>query len=379
MDSGVDFITPEFLNILFFQQKNLVIFPYIDLKHLHSLELFTVGYNIVDLESTALHNLKEILEYEKSNSYSQNPTLFFIYNVDKDKISELMELDGMRCIINTNMNVQDLANGSDFLFYNKKNNQFLNYEDNSNLDFENHLISTSENEIILQDKIIKIKAAATRIFTELNQDEKLLNLPEILADYDKRYWNKILQFTHTYFDINIPDIPSLKFESYSQPRTHKILKDYSHEYEIIISQNKNIAKEFIQLLHEYRNKRVNSAHLELEELFNPQKLYNYLRNHHWKEGISEEFLSEWVQMNISKYNLVDNDLSDFQFIFKKLQLNNKILMDLFGNTIDNPIENEIKNHKQSLKGTTKIPSIKDFPYFKNWLLKKIDEIEKLLD
>ena len=128
MDSGLDFFTPEFLNILFFQQKNVVIFPYVDLKHLHSLELFTFGCNIVDLESTALHNLKEILEYEKDNSYSQNPTLFFIYNVSKEEISELMELKGIRCIINTNTNVQDLANGSDFLFYNKKSNQFLNYD-----------------------------------------------------------------------------------------------------------------------------------------------------------------------------------------------------------------------------------------------------------
>ena len=70
MDSGVDFITPEFLNILFFQQKNIVVFPYVDLKHLHSLELFTVGYNIVDLESTALHNLKEIeYKFKKKNYY----------------------------------------------------------------------------------------------------------------------------------------------------------------------------------------------------------------------------------------------------------------------------------------------------------------------
>ena len=65
MDTDFDFMEPEFLDILFFQQKNLVIFPYVDLKHLHALELFTVGHNVVDLESTALYNLKEIIE----NSY----------------------------------------------------------------------------------------------------------------------------------------------------------------------------------------------------------------------------------------------------------------------------------------------------------------------
>ena len=375
MDSGVDFITPEFLNILFFQQKNVVIFPYVDLKHLHSLELFTIGCNIVDLESTALHNLKEILEYEKDNSYSQNPTLFFIYNVSKEEISELMELKGIRCIINTSNNVQDLANGSDFLFYNKKNNQFLNYDNNPDLEFENHLISSSENEIILQDKIVKIKTAATRIFTELNQDDKLTNLPEILADYDKQYWNKILMFTHKYYDVKIPNIKSLKFEQRPKPRTQRLLKDYSYEYEIIISQNKNVAKEFIQLLHDFRSKKVNPSNLELEELFNPQKLYNYLRNHHWKEGIDKEFLEEWVQMNISKYTLAENDLNDFQVIFQKLDLPSEIIINLFGVEKDN----NVKENKPKIQNPSEIPSVKDFKKFKKWLLERIKDIEKLLN
>ena len=89
-DTGFDFIQPEFLNILFFQQKNLVIFPYVDLKHLHTLELFTAGYNVVDLESTALYNLKEIIEFGAGNSYSQNKSLYFIYNLDREKFDEII-------------------------------------------------------------------------------------------------------------------------------------------------------------------------------------------------------------------------------------------------------------------------------------------------
>lgn len=374
MDSGVDFITPEFLNILFFQQKNIVVFPYVDLKHLHSLELFTVGYNIVDLESTALHNLKEILEYEKDNSYSQNPTLFFIHNVSKEQIVELMELKGIRCVINMNNNAQELANGSEFLFYNKKNNQFLNYEDNPDLDFEIYLIKTSENEIMLQDKIMKIKTAATRIFTELVQDDQLSNLPEILADYEKQYWNKILMFTQNYYDVQIPDIKSLKFKQGPRPRSREVLKDYSAEYEIIISQNKEIAKEFIQLLHNFRSRKVNPANLELEELFNPQKLYTYLRNHHWKEGIDKEFLEEWIQMNISKYTLAENDLNDFQVIFQKLKLPDEILIKLFGVKK----ENSVKKFRTKVKNTSEIPSISDFPTFKKWILKQIESLERIL-
>lgn len=315
MDTGSDFIQPEFLNILFFQQKNLVIFPYVDLKHLHGLEIFTAGYNVVDLESTALHNLKEILEFESSNSYSQNPTLYFIFNVDRAKLKELMELDGIRCIINSNENISNLANGSRFVFFNKKNNQFLNYDlTPKELEFETSLISNSQDEDILQESIQKIKIAATRIFKELNQSGSLETLPDILSEYEKKYWTLILQFTSRYYDINIPDISQVKF------KPPKRLKDFSNEYEVLISTNRAIGKEFIQILHDYRSKKVNPAHLELDELYNPQKLYGYLRNHHWKDGIPKKFVEEWYQMNISNYKLTEDDQIDFEKIVRKVGL-----------------------------------------------------------
>ena len=147
MDVGTDFLEPEFLNILFFQQKNLVIFPYIDLKHLHALESFTVGHTIIDIESTALYNMREIIEGETINSYSQNPNLFLIYNLDGDKVKEIMKIEGIRCILNANENIGSLANGESFIFYNKKTKNFLNYEfNNVNLEFEKHLITISKDQ-----------------------------------------------------------------------------------------------------------------------------------------------------------------------------------------------------------------------------------------
>ena len=193
MDTGEDFITPEFLNILFFQQKNLVIFPYVDLKHLHTLEIFTAGYTPIDLESTAIHDLKHILEVESSNSYSQSPTFYFIYNLDKDKVKDILSIDGIRCTLNSNDNVSNLANGSNFIFYNKKNNQFVSYPGNgSSLEFEKFLISTSQNKTILQDKIQNIKSIASQIFTEINQSSSFNKIPELLKDFEPKYWQKIL-------------------------------------------------------------------------------------------------------------------------------------------------------------------------------------------
>ena len=367
MDTGSDFIKPEFLNIVFFQQKNLAIFPYIDLKHLHALEIYTAGYNVVDLESTALHNLKEIIEFEANNSYSQNPTLFFIYNVDRKNVKNLMDLNGIRCIINSNENISDLVNGSKFIFFNKKNNQFLNYEvEDSELKFEYHLISNSQNQEILQEEIHKIKITASRIFRELNQNDTLDLLPEILKDYERQYWESILQFTSRYYDINIPDITGVKFK----PR--KKAKDYSDEYELLVATNKPIGKEFVQLLHEYRSKKVNPSHLELQELYNPQKLFNYLRNHHWSEGIPQEFIEEWANMNISGYMLTESDKLDFELIL---------------NNVKGPSQVKCSPHKISpLKiqeithPSESIPSIhEESEEFRDWFYTKLDLIDDLID
>ncbi|MFX0106156.1 MAG: hypothetical protein ACFE75_11780 [Candidatus Hodarchaeota archaeon] len=366
MDTGVDFIRPEFLNILFFQQKNLVVFPYVDLKHLHALEIFTAGYNVIDLESTALHNLKEILEFEATNSYSQNPTIYFIYNVDKENLKELMNLDGIRCIINSNENVSNLANGNSFIFFNKKNNQFLNYEgDKSELQFENHLIEDSQDEEILQNNIHKIKIAATRIFKELNQTGNLENIPDILTEYDQKYWKFILDFTSRFYDINIPDISGIKF------KPKKALKDYSNEYELLVSTNRALGKEIIQLLHEYRSKKVNPAHLELEELYNPRKLYNYLRNHHWKKGIPEPFIEEWKQMNISNYILTEEDQSDLRIILSKISLD---LNNLPPKTLS-LAEIDFNSSKQVIF-VVPSPQI-EWNSYKKWIYERLEDLKRL--
>jgi len=384
MDTGYDFIQPEFFNILFFQQKNLVIFPYVDVKHLHSLEIFAVGYNIVDLDTTALHNLREILELERYNSYSQNPSFFFITNVNSDQLQEIMNLENIHCIINCREDVKPYANGNNFLFYNKKNNTFLNYTP-ENLAFEKSLITSSKNISVLQDKILKIKTIATNIFTELNESCNTQAISKILSEIELQYWDKVLEFTQLYYGIEVPDISVRTLPSVQEKRP--FTKSFSDEYDVIISKNKKIAKEFTQLIHDYRSKKVNSANLEVEELFFPRNLYDYLRNHHWKDGIDEEFLVEWVNMNISKCPLNEEDLLDFQKIFNFLGVSLQILSDFplnYPNTNESKLENnEIKQSEimstQAEKISDITPSIENFSQFKAWILRDLNEIEKLAE
>ena len=204
MDTGTDFLTPEFLNVLFFEQKNLVIFPYVDLKHLKTFEIFSVGHNIIDLESTALYNLKEVIELEAEN-YSQTPNLYLIYNLTKDKAKELLDLKDARCILNVTEDVRTLANGEAFIFYNKKHKKFINYDfSDKDLEFEKYLIAHSENETILLDSIQKIKSTASKLFTELNKEGRITDPDRLLGDYKKKFWPKIVAYAERYYNVNIP-------------------------------------------------------------------------------------------------------------------------------------------------------------------------------
>jgi len=276
MDTEYDFITPQFLNILFFQQKNLVIFPYLDLKHLRSLQVFAVGYDVVDIDSTAIHNLNEIIEYEAS-SYSQQPTFYFVLNPKTEEIEKLINSPKVRCVVNTREIVESLANGTRFVFYNKKSKTFVNYEpEKQDLSFEKHLIRSYPDKQLLLDEMIKIKSIATKIFLQLNESSNSDNLPNLLRDYDQNYWDKILNFTRLYYDIEIPNFDRPKQlpgrDTNSEPEEEK---DYSAEYEVIMKVNRKIGQKFIQLIHDYRFEKVNPANLEVPQLFYPQKLNSY--------------------------------------------------------------------------------------------------------
>ncbi len=380
MDTGYDFITPEFFNILFFTQRNLVIYPYVDIKHIHSLDCFTVGHDLIDIDSTGLENLHDIVEYETNNSYSQQPTLYYLLNVNMEDIEKLLASPNIRCIINTSDNVEHLANGNKFIFYNKKNNSFLNYQlERETLSFEQHLIQSSQNEEVLLDEILKIKSIATKIYSDVNANTNSDNFPTLLSDYDQVYWDKILSFTKQYFNVEIPKFTRQKIVL--KKKSIASLKDFSYEYEFILKTNRKIGKKFIQLLHDYRYDKVNPANLEIDQLYYPKKLYNYLRNRHWTKGIPQDFITNWVQKLCTNSHLDENDRLDFQIIFDKLHINS---IQGFGVIPESqPTKKPIRDIIEIENSTSErimevIPPIENFQEFKNWLLKKLDELQSLI-
>lgn len=380
MDTGYDFILPEFFNILFFNQKNLVIYPYVDVKHIHSLDCFTVGHDLIDIDSTGLENLHDIVEFETNNSYSQKPTLYYLLNVSAEDIEKLVESPNIRCIINTADNVEHLANGNRFIFYNKKNKSFLNYQpERENLSFEQHLIQSSQNEQVLLDEILKIKSIATKIFSDLNANNNPDNLPTLMSDYDQIYWDNILSFTEQYFSVQIPKIN--KPITPLKKKRLALSRDFSEEYEFILKTNRKIGQKFIQLLHDYRFNKVNPANLEIDQLYYPKKLYNYLRNHHWTKGIPQDFVANWVQKLYTNSHLDENDSIDFQIIFDKLQIIpvQKLNTIQEKKSLKEPNDDILEiDNKISETIIEVIPPIENFHEFRNWLLKKLDELQNLI-
>jgi len=393
MDTEDDFITPEFLHLFFFKQRNLVIFPYVDLKHLRSLDLFAVGFETVDIDSTVIHNLNEIIDYESNNSYSQLQTVYFVLNPSFEELERLVDSPKLRCVINSKENVERLANGDQFVFYNKKNNSFLNYDfESQDLSFEKELFRTSANKQSLLDELLKIKSTSSKIFTELNQNNSPDNLPEILKEYDQKYWNKILKFTELYCQIEIPDFnPPAQLPKNNSSKNEI---DYSAEYEIIIKTNRKIGRSFIQLIHQYRYDKVNPANLEVNQLFYPKKLYNYLRNHHWKDGMPEEFAIKWLKDAQASFLDPEEALMEFQVILNKLNLTyslNSVKIEKKTapeKKINTRKKNQnkkqasippVKQTKQVKKSNSSqpIPSTDNFTEFKRWLLKKITLLENI--
>lgn len=380
MDTGYDFITPEFLNILFFNQKNLVIFPYIDVKHIHSLDCFTAGHDLIDIDSTGVNNIQDIVEFETNNSYSQQPTLYYLLNVGAEDIEKIMEHQNIRCIINTSDNVEHLVNGNKFIFYNKKNRTFLNYKpEGDNLSFEKDLIQMSQNEQVLLDEILKLKRIGTKIFSDINISSNSDNLPKLLSEYDQKYWDKILSFTKCYFNVEIPKFTKPKIIAKRKKLTPS--KDFSEEYEFILKTNRKIGQKFIQLLHDYRAEKVNPANLEIDQLYYPKKLFNYLRNHHWKKGIPQNFITNWIQKVNTNSHLEQNDQLDFQSIFDKLRITpiNQISVSKENESSKEPVRPNLQLTKKTPNRVIEsIPPIEHFEDFKDWLLKKLDELQNII-
>lgn len=117
----------------------------------------------------------------------------------------------------------------------------------------------------------------------------------------------------------------------------------------------------------------------MEQLFNPAELYNYLRNHHWKEGIPESFIKEWSEMGLSQYHLTENDRIDFEFILKELSISPVEIKDNKKSKIKVKRVKKVSSSIEKNLGTGKIPSVTDFQRFKAWVFGLLDEIENSLE
>ncbi|TXT62237.1 MAG: hypothetical protein BAJALOKI3v1_640011 [Promethearchaeota archaeon] len=413
MDTEYDFLTPEFLHLIFFKQKNIVIFPHVDLKHLRVLEAFTVGYNLIDLEATALYNIREMVRSD-AESYSQTPNYHLIYNLDKEKAKQLLDLENAHMILNVNQNCSDLIDFAheSFIFYNKKSAKFLNYEfTQTDLKMEKIILSLAKTYEMIREKLQGIKSTATKIYSTLMNNPESFDIDRLINAYTLTEQESLIEFTENYYDIIIPDDDGIENEqekdsisresraygNTNQNREESIPKsmgmatralDFSDDFEIIKNQNKHIFRVFLHELDEYRQKEINNSNLDLNQFFVPNDLYNYLRRHHWSEGIPESFLNQWKAALNRNGGLSQEELLDFENILRGLDIKNDLIHQIIDGSEskiqkinersnNNALPSQLNENDQNL-GDYEIPPVSDFARFKAWMINTLDAIEKKL-
>jgi hypothetical protein len=190
-----------------------------------------------------------------------------------------------------------------------------------------------------------------------------------------------------YYQIEIPKFDTPK--SIPKKKSVALENDFSREYGVILKSSKTIGKSFVKLLHDYRFEKVNPANLEVDQLFYPEQLYNYLRNHHWKRGIPKDFVVDWVKTVNKDENLKEDTLWEFQIVLNKLDIPLS-LPELTSSAQTQPREKfsaeqsrpEIVPGKKEVEKdypvvSSSIPSVENFVEFRQWIHKKLEELESL--
>jgi hypothetical protein len=273
------------------------------------------------------------------------------------------------------------------------------------------ILSLAKTYEMIRDELQEIKNTATKIYNNLMNNIDIFDIDKLTSSYTKTEQERIIEFTENFYDIILPDdneienedqkdtvaTESREYENISQKREDSIPKltgmatralDFSDDFEIIKNQNKHIFRVFLHELDEYRQQEINNSNLDLHEFFVPNDLYNYLRRHHWSEGIPESFLNQWNAALNRNGRLSQEELLDFENILRGLDIKNEVIHQIIDENeskiqkIDNVNKNNAlgsllnENDKESRK--YKIPPVSDFARFKAWMKDTLDAIEKKL-
>ena len=389
MKIEVDFLKPEFLNILFFKQKNLIIFPHIDVKKLRTLDMFCIDCSCIEIDATLLDDINDLIEEDFINPYNQNKNLYYIFNIQASRIHELIKNDSIRCIINVSNNIEDIPKNEKFVFYNRKINQFYNYSPNNNdLTFETELlINFKENKRIIDD-LFQIKQVASKFYAEYCDEIDLEKLKFVLNDFDPIFWPKIIEYIENYYGIEVPkEILPENIKTNLIPI--KIRENsYRQEYRNAIKIHFAISKNFIDALSAYINELKKASDLELNYFYIPEDLYVFLRENYWRDKIPDDFIDMLYIKSIPLFESKEELDLFFKKFSSKLPVDQECISSFSRNEIefmeyklnkgkDNQREKSSENN--GIGKNEKIPDISNFSEFKNWILKILSEIKKQME
>lgn len=391
MDTAYDFITPELFHLLFFKQKNIVVFPYTNMDNLTPLESFLAGYKVEPLDGTALYNLVEILEFSSTNPYLEIPSFYIISSIGKEQLNEIVQLENIHCIINLSEKPSKaLSQNKDFVIFNNKTHSFSNYDfTNIDLSFEKSVIQDAKSLQFLLDKVSSLKNIANDLYIEICNSGSAEKFPQIIQDLDPKYHKKLLEFVSNYYRINIPDYeskPTKKIKKKKEETSKVINSKYSEQYERVKEINPRIFTVFKNVLQDYK-KNFDDSNLSIDQLF-PNKFYVYLMENYWRNGIPENLITDLYNRMIGQSGFTDDDYFDLEHIMAILEIPQEITEKLLSDR-EKLDKRDVVIRKSNGVTTRKytvaegnifkeIPSVNNADSFGKWIFDKVNKIESLL-
>jgi len=302
MDHETDFLTPEFLDLTLFAQRNVVIYPFVLAQKLtHLTAVLSAFYAVQTVDLTNL-STPESVDLFFSMHQEQNTTLgdgkqslLIFPNGIKANLSTLTKYPAVR-FIGIETEIAPELCSAEITLYNKKTRQFEQWDrkavagEKYASDVQNWcqfiieqltpLLSEPSETISQHCDLVAFWSAAQELYRAIAEDH-LDRASTLRSQFEDLEFHALGRFTAAYFHLNLPEIPVLPATSTSpsppsSPNTPPA--EFLHEMIAIKTASETIYVAFETMLKTIPIPESTTA-------FSPEAKYAFLRGNNWAHGI----------------------------------------------------------------------------------------------
>ncbi len=343
MDIDTDFLTLEILNILCFEQRSLILQPFIRPQKLQLLLSLLPFFEVVEIDTNEIEDTEHFTWVLNAalqsnlNILQREKQLLFFTNLNKSCLDLLLAHDNLfyLALYKENDSLESRLEGTRCIAFHKKRQVFFNYQPPLDLAGEESLVSEFRNHGAesLKNRL-KEHLQTARTFFELLMEDDYDQIQESFAALSKTERLFQAKFISPYFGIEYPPEVGEIFESRSQstasqssvtsprqskshpelmsqskaslldsPKPDKLAsrsKAHTQESQDLDQNNQKFLKE-LQFIFRYEADYEKLVEFllnnyrcfpEYADYYSPADLYCALRRTKWTTGINTDFLLE---------------------------------------------------------------------------------------